>query len=272
MNKFKSIIKKVIPEKMFNNLYKYYLLFINPNKEISNYILSKKYIIKNSDEKLFFSLRMLGGATLGRAQTFYSKEPDTISWIKSFKKNSIFFDVGANIGIYSIFSAKIGHDVIAFEPESHNFLALNLNIFDNELKNKITAYPFSIDQNPSISKINIHKFRFGGSGHSFGRKNQFYNTSSKFEQGSMSITLDKFCEETKIYPNYIKIDVDGNELRIINGMTKLISLQKIKSILIELNLDFDEHKQIIKILEKFNYSLRKKEFIQTSNYIFDFMN
>ena len=44
--------------------------------------------------------------TLWRAQTIFNKEPITISWIRSFKKNKCMFDIGANVGIYSIYAAN----------------------------------------------------------------------------------------------------------------------------------------------------------------------
>ena len=43
-----------------------------------------------------------GRIPLFRAETFKTKEPETIEWIDSFKKNSVFWDIGANVGIYSL--------------------------------------------------------------------------------------------------------------------------------------------------------------------------
>ncbi len=270
MKKLKLLIKKFLPDSIFNKIYSFYIILANPTKEMPNYVLNKKYFVKNDDKKNIFSLRMMGGATLGRAQTFYTKEPDTVEWIKSFNSDSVFFDIGANIGIYSLFAAKLGHKVLSFEPESHNFLSLNININDNDLEEKIIAYPISIDQNMKISTLNIFKFRFGGSGHSFDRS--ITSNGKQFKpshiQGSISITLDSFCEELKIYPEFIKIDVDGNELRVVKGMNNLLSSKKIKSILIELNQNFDEHKKIIDIFENHNYKMQKN-IINSSNYIFN---
>jgi hypothetical protein len=45
--------------------------------------------------------------TKWRVRTFASKEPETLNWIDQFKDESIFWDVGANIGLYSIYSALI---------------------------------------------------------------------------------------------------------------------------------------------------------------------
>ena len=36
-----------------------------------------------------------------RANTFFSKEPETINWIDKYGKKSVLYDIGANIGLYS---------------------------------------------------------------------------------------------------------------------------------------------------------------------------
>ena len=41
-----------------------------------------------------------------RAITFASKEPETLAWIETFENSSVFWDVGANIGLYSIYAAE----------------------------------------------------------------------------------------------------------------------------------------------------------------------
>ena len=47
---------------------------------------------------------------------------------KTFKENSYLIDIGANIGIYSLYAAANGHKVLALEPESSNYFQINLNI------------------------------------------------------------------------------------------------------------------------------------------------
>src|SRR2546430_8849931 len=58
-----------------------------------------------------------------RAETYASKEPETIAWLtEELREGDVFFDVGANIGLYSLYAAKLRPScrVYAFEPESHN--------------------------------------------------------------------------------------------------------------------------------------------------------
>ena len=43
--------------------------------------------------------------THSRVQSIFAKEPETINWINNFKDDKIFWDIGANIGIYSIYAA-----------------------------------------------------------------------------------------------------------------------------------------------------------------------
>ena len=72
-----------------------------------------------------------------RAGHYDDKEPDTLDWIDThFKPGDTVFDIGANIGQYSLYAAKrLNHDIaiLAFEPEALNFAKLNRNIVLNGL-------------------------------------------------------------------------------------------------------------------------------------------
>ena len=72
-----------------------------------------------------------------RAKTFLTKEPDTIEWIEKFNEKDVFLDVGANIGIYSLYAAKKVSKVWALEPESLNYAMLNLNILITNYHQKL---------------------------------------------------------------------------------------------------------------------------------------
>ena len=84
----------------------------------------------------------------GRVDTYFSKEPETLEWIDSFqeKENLIFWDIGANIGLYSIYNS-LKHPkstTIAFEPSSSNLRVLTRNISINNLENNIKVVPKSL--------------------------------------------------------------------------------------------------------------------------------
>ena len=76
-----------------------------------------------------------------RVSSFFDKEPETLEWIDSFKEkeNLIFWDIGANIGLYSIYNT-LKHpksSTIAFEPSSSNLRVLTRNISINNLEKNI---------------------------------------------------------------------------------------------------------------------------------------
>ena len=83
------------------------------NKKLS--IKKEKLIVTITDnissKKINYSIS--NDKTLWRAKTLFTKEPITINWIRNFKKDSVFFDVGANVGMYSVFAAII-NDIKVF--------------------------------------------------------------------------------------------------------------------------------------------------------------
>ena len=75
-----------------------------------------------------------------RMDRLLSKEPETIKWINQFEQDSVFFDIGANIGIYTLYSAiMMQNTVFAFEPHSASYKNLLDSINLNKLE-KCQAY------------------------------------------------------------------------------------------------------------------------------------
>jgi len=201
--------------------------------------------------------------TLFRAKTLYTKEPITIEWIRSFEKNSIFFDIGANIGVYSIFSAIINSSLVySFEPESNNFQLLMQNIITNDLNDIITPFQIGLSDKTELTNLNINFFSAGMSHHTVGEEALDHTSlkpiKSKFKQGIFSTTLDEICFKWGLpLPTYIKIDVDGIEHKIISNSTKVLSSPEVKSVLIEINENRDEDRQIIKIMHKLGFKFNQ---------------
>ncbi|HOX00078.1 MAG TPA: FkbM family methyltransferase, partial [Deltaproteobacteria bacterium] len=86
-------------------------------------------------KKLLFNMARETELEKWRADTFWTKEPETIAWIDSFGPG-FFWDVGANVGIYSLYAAVRHPDTVkvyAFEPYPDNFVALKGNIAANGL-------------------------------------------------------------------------------------------------------------------------------------------
>jgi len=226
----------------------------NIKLRIPKFILSKCIMnIKNRDGKKIYTMRNLGGSTAARGLNMFMSDPEVAEWIDKFPKNSFFLDIGANVGVYSLYAAHLNHSVIALEPESLNFACLNLNIKDNKFDEKITAYPFCAHNKDLVSHLNLRVMKFGGSGSTFDRNIDEGGKEfrSIYKQGSMSTSIDKFLTNISIKQiNFIKIDVDGNELNVIKGMEELLKSNYLKSIHIEFNPEFIEHKDVFEILNE----------------------
>lgn len=203
------------------------------------------------DGKRYFSMRNFGYSTRMRSDTFWMKEPETLSWIRAWPPNQRFLDVGASVGIYSLFAAKLGHEAVAFEPSALNYAVLNLNILDNLMSTQISAYPFSADSELSLATLNLNSpLDWGGGGSSFGRQLDWkgQKVSDRIPQSSLGVPIDWFCHQTGFWPNYIKIDVDGNELLVIKGAIDAICNKECKGLLIELWPEHSEFDEIMKLI------------------------
>ena len=199
-----------------------------------------------------------------RVDTYFSKEPETLEWIDSFqeKENLIFWDIGANIGLYSIYNS-LKHPTsttIAFEPSSSNLRVLTRNISINNLEKNIKVVPTPLTNKKNIfQEMNEGQFVEGGALNSFGEKFDFEGKEFKptMKYNLLGTTINYFLENSILdIPDYIKIDVDGIEHLILQGMGDL--LDDAKSILIELTSTFKDQYEISQqILKSKNFFLDK---------------
>jgi FkbM family methyltransferase len=226
--------------------------------------------IKILDQKVSFFVP--NSRTKWRIDTFFSKEPETLEWIDNFEngggggKKITFWDIGGNIGLYSIYAA-VKHrniDVTTFEPSTSNLQTLSRNISINNLNEKIKICQFPLtNKNNSFLMMKESSLEEGGALNVFGENfdyegNKFIKKNSyKIYGTSINYLLDNKILEA---PDYIKIDVDGIEHLILLGGKKLLKNKNILSIIIEINDKFKkQHRSIFKILKNCNFKLYKKE-------------
>lgn len=214
------------------------------------------------------------------------KEPETLKWIEEFMKaGETFVDIGACIGNYSIYAAVIhpGLKVFAFEPEPNSFIQLMKNVQLNNLPVTCFQIPLSSESkvdflmtNPvfakaELSKIGSNAFVAGESNHQFGRTQD--SMGKKFAPsmrlGMHSSTLDSIFEVGLIpVPNHIKMDVDGLEDAILNGMKLILSRRELRSLLCELNQESQKNDEIVSFLQLNGLSCVHRPDSGRGNYIF----
>jgi len=227
-----------------------------------------------------------------RVDTYFSKEPETLEWIDSFqeKDNLIFWDIGANIGLYSIYNS-LKHPkstTIAFEPSSSNLRVLTRNISINNLEKNIKVVSIPLTNKENIfQEMKEGQFIEGGALNSFGEKFDFEGKEFKpnMKYNLLGTTINYFLENSILdIPDYIKIDVDGIEHLILEGGDKFLNDKKVKSLSIEINENFKEqYDKVLNLMNKYEFKLLHKKhnddmlseqsrFKNTYNYIFKKLN
>ena len=217
-----------------------------------------------------------------RAETLLTKEPETIEWIDGFEKNSVFWDIGANVGVYSLYAGlKKGVEVVAFEPAAPNLYVLNKNIEINQLGEKIIALGIAFNDVTSLDQFHMSNTEIGSALHSFSRATDWQGKSfsPKFKQGVIGFSIDEFIKNFSTqFPTHIKIDVDGIENKIVEGGRETIADPRLKSILVELDENQPELiRPVISAIEQAGLKLSAKkhasmfdnsEFASVYNHIF----
>lgn len=136
---------------------------------------------------------------------------------KTIESGSTVYDIGANVGIYTILSSLLCGEsgrVYAFEPVPHNLEYLRKHVDLNNLGN-VTVI------GAAVSNIN-GKINFLDNG-----DHCTSHISSEGEIELESVSLDSFVLEQKNPPpDYLKIDVEGAENLVIEGATKTIKKYK----------------------------------------------
>ena len=232
------------------------------------------------NKKLHFSTP--NRLTLARAQTILTKEPCTIEWLNDLGPRDLLLDVGANVGTYSTWAAKMtGAQVVSCEPEAGNFYLLNKNIRHNNLDKLIKAYCIGLSDRNDFCSLHMSKIQLGGSLNSVdemldcNRRQQSFN----YEQGCVIYCLDTLIEEGRFpIPTHIKIDVDGIEHKVIGGALEVLSDPNVKSLLVEVDSRIDQHKKMIGTLSDLGFWFSEKQvakakrkegpFIGVAEYIF----
>ena len=191
----------------------------------------------------------------------FVKEPGTCDWIKNYvKAGEIFYDIGANIGVYTILAADYtgqNGKVYAFEPHSANFSRLIDNIALNRFQDIVIPCNFALHDESGFFPFNYLSTMAGSA------KSQLLSPPGDVGAGSQpeiaelkyAATVDSLIAAGQLSAaQHIKIDVDGNELLILHGMQGLLnSGAPPKSIQVE--IDSHRREDIQQFMEAHKYIL-----------------
>ena len=166
-------------------------------------------------------------------------------WIEGFTTSDVFYDIGANIGVFSLFAAK-RHGrhvrVLSFEPAVDTFAALTRNILLNKLEAFITPLQVALFDETGLQPFHYQELGAGTAFHAVGdavdyRQRHFEPAAV---QPVLAFKLDDLVESFGLpRPTRIKLDVDGIESRVLAGAARTLAVGRC-DLWVELS-DLGEH-------------------------------
>ncbi len=219
---------------------------------------------QNPNQQIRFKLYTPNTICAYRYNTFSSKEPEMLEWIDEYGGEGVFYDIGANIGIYSLYYAKSKTgSVYSFEPSVFNLRQLAKNISINTMNDRITVVSNPLSNITGIATFTNGSADEGGALSAFGVEYGYDGKpiNSDIKYSVVGFSLDDLLKNGAISkaPSLIKIDVDGIEHLILSGAKNTLANDSLKSIFIEVNDDFEEQSVSVKrLLESAGFTLKEK--------------
>ena len=191
------------------------------------------------------------------------KEPWTVAWIEeSMSGGGVLYDVGANVGTFSLVAAKVcgrRGTVVSFEPGFASYSHLCGNVVLNRCEAIIIPVPLAVAGTNGLGSFRYLSLDPGQSRHDFKPDAWDANeadTPKRYVQPVLSMTLDAAISTFSLpAPNYLKVDVDGGEIDVLQGATQTLANPTLRSILIE--IDESQTDTVMRILEGSGFALAR---------------
>lgn len=220
--------------------------------------------LQTPDGPLYF--RGGHGRLVWRVDSFFEEEPDTIAWLDSINPGDVLWDVGSNVGMYSLYAARLrGATVYAFEPEGQNYATLCENIALNDAGARCMPVMAAVSRRAGFGELAVRYITKGGAYNQFTGTGQdglagpaSEETAGRDEPGLRQavygISLDELRSDPFFQPpTHLKIDVDGREADIFEGGAGLLRDRRLRGIMVELNRSFERDMAIPGLLESLGF-------------------
>jgi FkbM family methyltransferase len=220
-------LNKFIAQLYFENRYTYLK---------NDYEKRKPSVVSIISNEVTIKMNVMNFSEYLRVMSFRNDEKIIRNLFKELvrEENTILWDIGANIGLYSLLAANLNSNikkVVSFEPEPRCVERIKDNCELNDL-HKVKIYSLALADVEGFMDLTINE-EFGDGNHSL--VNRIISKSQsvlevKVETGDNII--EKYREEI---PTVIKIDVEGAEIKVVKGMLKILSDQKCKAVMCEVH-------------------------------------
>ena len=215
--------------------------------------LSKSNIVEIEGRKMFTQNN--DGLALS---IFKIYEPNQTKIVKKYvHEGDVVIDVGAHVGYYTLLMAQLvgkNGKVYSFEPDPVNFELLKKSVEINGFENVVLIQKAVSDTTEKI------KLFLGDNDSAINRIYDAKLGDAKKSIDVESVTIDEYFKENDKLFNFIKIDSEGSEAKIINGMEKFLTKNRKLIMMTEffpflIKKSGDEPKQYLKSLENSGFEL-----------------
>lgn len=219
------------------------LLKVLPSKRVFKTLFNteRKFYCESNTE--IFRTVKFGGEITSLGAFLFLLKPDDIVW-----------DIGASVGLYSIYSTSIVSQVFSFEPDPKICSRLQENVALNQLEHNITSINEAIGKKQGV--ISLHSDGLKGNSPSLSQLNRHSNTIEVKVD-----TIDNLISKTNSHPSVLKIDIEGAEILALKGGSELLSsIKKPRMIFMELHPKFLTHfnsseQECLDLLQTYGYQI-----------------
>lgn len=200
INKFKRLF--FAPDLYIPHLLlKFGIIKIKPRKEIRQLFWGRKIFLQVDNDDAYFFCKIPPLSELNLIRFF----------IKNFKSNDVFYDIGANYGFYTYLGLEFCKEVHSFDPINYVIESIKENTIEEVSNKKLFLNNTALSNRMGKSNFYLYKKHIAGSSLVVDLK-----TKDKIVIEVFTITLDEYTR-THNLPTVIKIDVEGSEKLVIEG-------------------------------------------------------
>eukprot|EP00741_Cyanophora_paradoxa_P022795 tig00021517_g22016.t1 len=151
----------------------------------------------------------------------------------------IVIDVGANIGLFTLSAAAMGHTVFAFEPFSENVARLAAGVVRNRLQGRVRLYPAALSDSRFAAEIAVEGTNRGGG--TIRRKPTLLREDIGEARplddwlGAVEAELGVAVGGPAPSLLLLKLDAEGHEPRVLAGAARLLAAQRPKFVVLEVS-------------------------------------
>jgi len=202
------------------------------------YVLRKAFTCRMIQANKMYLDMQVGGVSKELAIWGIREEPKTLLLKEELEEGMVVADIGANIGYYTLMEASLvkkSGKVYAFEPDSRNLKLLKRNIELNGHNEIVEVYNTAVSDKARTSKIymadetNLNTMLAPD-------KVDTYKLHKWRSAEVKTVSLDDFLRDKRPV-NFIRMDIEGFEVEVFNGMTETVKNAPAKfKILFELHM------------------------------------